>query len=446
MRHVGRRGGTGRFVRIASAGLLGLVLGALVAPTAAAVAPSPAVTIQPVTIEQVPDEPVPDEPVVVEVFWGDGCPYCEDLLDALDRLADDLSGFVVDDYEVWYDEDGRDLMFARAAELGVDVQAVPFTVIGEESWVGYSTQIERQIEAAIVGRLPGAPPTEVADDGTRIDVPLVGDVDVAGRSLLLTTVLIAFVDGFNPCSLWVLTVLLALVLHTGSRRRVALIGGTFLLVTTAIYGLFIVGVYSALSFVGALGWIRGVVALFALTFGLINVKDFFWFKVGPSMTISDEHKPGIYRQARALGRPGAALPAVMAGAAVMAAGVALVEIPCTAGFPVIWSDLVATADTSTATFALLLGVYLLVYLFDELLVFGAAVVTMRATKLQERHGRVLKLIGGMVMITIAVTILFAPDMMNTIGGVLLVFLISIAASGAVALADHVFRSRRGVTS
>ena len=433
-----------------TAALLGLALGALVAPTGAAIASSPAVTVQPVTIQPVtvqpaPDEPVPDEPVIVEVFWGDGCPYCEDLLDALDRLADDLSGFVVEDHEVWYDEDGRDLMFARAAELGVDVQAVPFTVIGEESWVGYSTQIERQIEAAIVVRLPGAAPIDLPDDdGTRIDVPLVGDVDVAGRSLLLTTVLIAFVDGFNPCSLWVLTVLLALVLHTGSRHRVALIGGTFLLVTTAIYGLFIVGVYSALSFVGALGWIRGVVALFALTFGVINVKDFFWFKVGPSMTISDEHKPGIYRQARALGRPGAALPAVMAGAAVMAAGVALVEIPCTAGFPVIWSDLVATADTSTATFALLLGVYLLVYLFDELLVFGAAVVTMRATKLQERHGRVLKLIGGMVMITIAVTILFAPDVMNTIGGVLMVFLISVTASGAVALADHVVRSRRSV--
>jgi cytochrome c biogenesis protein CcdA len=111
-----------------------------------------------------------------------------------------------------------------------------------------------------------------------IEVPLAGDMDLSGRSTLLATVLIALVDGFNPCSLWVLTVLLALVLHTGSRRRVIAIGGTFLVVTTLIYGLFIVGVYSTLGLVSAMDGIRLVVAAFALTFGLVNVKDFFWFK------------------------------------------------------------------------------------------------------------------------------------------------------------------------
>jgi hypothetical protein len=272
-----------------------------------------------------------------------------------------------------------------------------------------------------------------------IDVPLLGEVDVQGRSLALTTVFIALVDGFNPCSLWVLTVLLALVLHTGSRRRVAFIGGTFLVVTTLIYGLFIVGIYSALSFVGALGWIRGVVAVFALTFGLVNVKDYLWFKVGPSLTIADEHKPGIFRRARGLVRPGISLPAAMVGAGVMAAGVALVEIPCTAGFPVIWSDLVNAAGASRATFAVLLGLYLLIYLFDELLVFGAAVVTMRVTKLQERHGRVLKLVGGMVMITIAVTILVAPEAMDSPTGVLRVFGAALAASALVAAIDRIVR-------
>lgn len=388
--------------------------------------------------------------VVVEVFWGDGCGFCERLLDHLDELATRQPGFVVETYEVWYDADNLRYLQRRGAELGVSVEAVPFTIVaGEDSWLGFSPTIARQIDAAIAARVdtpttgdpttPGTPVPPPDGDEVIVDVPLVGAVDVEGRSLVLTTALIAFVDGFNPCSLWVLTVLLALVLHTGSRRRVAMIGGSFLVVTTLVYGLFLVGIYGALTFVSALGWIRVAVAAFALVFGLVNVKDYLWFRVGPSFTIADQHKPGIIRRARGLIRPGMSLPAAMAGAAAMAVGVSLIEIPCTAGFPVIWSDRLSAAGVSGAMFALLLGLYLLIYLVDELLVFGAAVVTMRVTKLQEHHGRALKLVGGMVMIAIAVTILVDPGIMDTPTGVLVVFGIALAASAAVAGIDRVLR-------
>lgn len=80
-----------------------------------------------------------------------------------------------------------------------------------------------------------------------IDLPLIGPVDVGGSSLLVATFLIALVDGVNPCSLWVLSILLALVLRTGSRGRVLAIGGTFLVVTTLLYGLYIGGIYGFLS-------------------------------------------------------------------------------------------------------------------------------------------------------------------------------------------------------
>jgi hypothetical protein len=106
---------------------------------------------------------------------------------------------------------------------------------------------------------------------------------------------------------------------------------------------------------------------------------------------------------------------------VLAGGVALVELPCTAGFPVIWSDLVNAAGVSGPEFAALLGIYLSVYLLDELVVFGAAIITMRATRLEERHGRALKLVGGMLMIAIGITIVTVPDALDTVGGLLAVF-------------------------
>lgn len=157
------------------------------------------------------------------------------------------------------------------------------------AWTGYSPQIRAEISAKVESCFAqGCPDSrsliDAGDSGPAVlvpamrpvaeevdavlDVPLVGKVNLIFQPLLLSTSLIAFVDGFNPCSIWVLTMLLVLVLHSGSRRRVLLVGLTFLFTTALIYGMFIAGVFSILAFVSYLPWIYWVVALFALT-GLI---------------------------------------------------------------------------------------------------------------------------------------------------------------------------------
>lgn len=101
---------------------------------------------------------------------------------------------------------------------------------------------------------------------------------------------------------------------------------------------------------------------------------------------------------------------------VFAAGAALVELPCTAGFPVIWTKLLTEAAIGGAGFAVLLAAYLLVYLSVEMLVVAMALVTMRITRLQEAHGRDLKLVGGMVMAAMAVVLLVDPSLMERMDG------------------------------
>jgi thiol-disulfide isomerase/thioredoxin len=99
------------------------------------------------------------EPVVVEVFWGDGCGYCEALLDDLDELSTRLTGFEVVTYEVWRNPANRALMEQRAAALGARAEAVPFTIVdGTQSWLGYTAAIGRQIEAAIVAAIGSTDP------------------------------------------------------------------------------------------------------------------------------------------------------------------------------------------------------------------------------------------------------------------------------------------------
>lgn len=69
--------------------------------------------------------------------------------------------------------------------------------------------------------------------------------------------------------------------------------------------------------------------------------------------------------------------------------------------------------------------------------FAVAVLTMRATKVQEKHGRLLKLIAGTIMLALAGTVVLAPDVMEDVLGATLVF----GAATAVALVVHLVASR-----
>ena len=277
-----------------------------------------------------------------------------------------------------------------------------------------------------------------------INLPLIGSIDLSVQPLIFSTLMIAFVDGFNPCSIWVLTILLALVLHSGSRFRVLLVGLTFLFTTAAIYGAFIAGVFSILAFAAYLPWIYWIVALFALAFGAVNVKDYFWFKRGLSFTIDDKHKPGIFKGFRDLMTNGRSPLALVGATILMASGIALIELPCTAGFPVIWSSLLSANDVRGLEFLTLLAVYLLVYLGIELVIFGIAVVKLRIDRFQEDQGRFLKLVGGVIMIALALVLIAAPELMSNVGAAMGVFVLAFAVTGLIVVLHKRILPRLGI--
>ena len=387
--------------------------------------------------------PIPDpDQVELIVFHGDGCPHCAAMLEFLDDLQDRHDGLVVSDYEVWYDQDNLDLFTATLAALGEEPDAVPTVVVDGVVIVGHSDAIESRIEGIVEDLLAGVEPT---DEGEFvIDVPFVGAVDVGSGSLIGATALIALVDGVNPCSLWVLSMLMALVVHSGSRRRVFAVGGLFLLITSLLYGLYMIGAYSALSVIGQRTWIRVGVALVAGTFGVLHIKE-HWTTKGPSVTIGDEHKPGLFAKMRGLADMERSLPGTLGGTAVLAVGVSLLVTPCTAGLPLLWTNLLADRGVPTSGAVALFLLYLLIFLIDELVIFGVAVLTLRAAKMQEHHGQALQLIGGTLMLTLAVAMVAAPSALESIGGTAVVFGIAGGVTAAVLAVEAWWRRRHPAT-
>jgi len=388
-------------------------------------------------------------------FWGDGCPVCDRQDVFLERLEQEHPELRIERFEVWYDQENLALLREVAAKMDFEPRGVPVTILGGRHWVGFNPQIGEEIESQLEECLEvGCPdPKEsplsaergALDETGPLRVPLLGEIDVRTQSAVLLTALIAFVDGFNPCSLWVLTMLLALVVYTRSRLKTILVGtvGTpFLLVTAVVYGGFIAGVFGVFAFVQYLGWVRALTAAIAAAFGILNIKDYVRFGQGVSLTLSAQHKRGISARIRELVRGERSLTAMVAVTAVMAAGIALVELPCTAGFPIIWSGVMVERRISGLGFAGLLGLYIAIYLLIELVVFFTAVFGLRAARMTEGYARVLKLFGGVIMLTLAFVLVFLPDTMTDLQSSMRVFGLAMIVAAGVLLTHRMVRELR----
>ena len=87
--------------------------------------------------------------VNIYLFWGNGCPHCEDFLDFLEENTDYKDLYTLNTFEVWYNQDNYNLMNEFATALDEDVTGVPFIVIGNKSFKGFSSSLEEEILNAI---------------------------------------------------------------------------------------------------------------------------------------------------------------------------------------------------------------------------------------------------------------------------------------------------------
>jgi len=407
-----------------------------------------------------------EKPVKIYMFWGDGCPHCAVAKPFFEEMAKKYPQVELKFYEVWYIPENQQKFQTMATAYGFEPSGVPTIFIGDKYWEGYIEDMEPMFEEEIkrcvalgcidsgagiieplaenVAPNPTVSPSQASNDQKSIKLPLIGEVSLEHQSLTVATLLIAFVDGVNPCSIWVLTMLLALTLHTGSRKRVLIIGFIFIAVTALVYALFIAGLFTFLTFVSFMTWIQVVVAIVALVFAIINIKDYFWYKEGVSLTIADDKKPGIFKKMRRVLDSSESIWGMIGATIVLAAGVSLVEFSCTAGFPVLWTNMLSAQNVSGTNFVLLLVLYMVIYQIDELIIFLTAVFTLKATRLEEKHGRILKLIGGVLMFTLAIIMIVKPSLLNELSSALIIFGIAFAVTALVLLLHRRILPKMGI--
>lgn len=388
------------------------------------------ITLLVLTLIQITPVNAEEQKTTMHFFWDEGCPHCTNQKPYNELLQQEFENLEIKSYEPFKNQEARTKYFELTRERGIEPRGVPLTIINDKVWQGFSQQTYEEIKKELQNTNQEEKPQE-----NIIQIPLLGMIDLNATPIIAATILIAIMDGFNPCSLWLLLFLLGILILTKSRKKMLLVGLTFLTVTATVYGLFIAGVFSIFSYVTYHKYIAIGVGLLALFFAIINIKDYFWYKKGISLTISDKHKPKLFKKIRNIMHPENSTPQMMGATALLALGVTLVELPCTAGLPMIWVNLLATHSIAGAEFLGLIIMYLLLYLGIEIMILLSAIITMNKFEFQEKHGRVLKLVSGIIMLLFGYGFVFNYNSMNSLGGLFTLILQAITITLIIIVTD-----------
>lgn len=287
-------------------------------------------------------------------FWTPTCPHCRAAKPFVEALPARLPWLRVVSLPVKDQPANARLYYETAKSLGADALSVPGFLFCRQASVGYDAAETtgeflvaelRKCHAKIVAD-PAAMTTTAnvaaqsagpaSPRGPEVVVPMFGKVGADTWSLPVLTLVLAGVDAFNPCAFFILLFLLSLLVHARSRARMLAVGGTFVLISGVAYFAFMAAWLNVFLIAGEMRVVTLGAGLLALTIGAINVKDYFWFKAGVSLSIPESAKPGLFKRMRTVAMAGSMGP-MLASTVLLAIVANSYELLCTAGFPMVYT-------------------------------------------------------------------------------------------------------------
>lgn len=342
------------------------------------------------------------ENVTIDFFYTNYCPHCAGEKVFFEKLVIDYPSVVINYYEVSANQSNIALMLGKGESLGVEVKGVPFTVIGDDYVIGWFS--EETTGAEIIRFIND----ELSNDN--IILPFIGEVDTSRASLPFVTVLIGFLDGFNPCAMWVLLFIITLLLGFEDRARMWLYGLTFIFASGVVYFLILAAWLNLFLAIGFISHVRFIVGFVALTAGFLNLKEYFSNKRGGCKVVKGERQKKIFDKISCIMQERNTVLALI-GLVALAFMVNLIELVCSAGLPAVYTQILVLNNLGGFEYYSYLLLYTLVFMFDDVFIFVVAMITLKATGVSTKYKRLSNLIGGLIIISVGLLLIFRPDLL-----------------------------------
>lgn len=372
--------------------------------------------------------------VDIYFFYSSTCQHCAAEEVALDELQAKYSNLKIHSYEVFHNDRNYDLFQDVASFLDVNVKGVPFTVIGEYHYSGYDENntkdlLETKIKyysdneyTNYVGEyldgtrttMPAKPKTENEKkaENFKVELPVIGEVETKDLSLPLIAIVLGALDGFNPCATWILLFLISMLLGMENKRRQWALGITFLTTSAFVYMLFMLAWLSFTSMMGTVNWLRLLISLIAIIGGLTNLKAYYDSRKDDGCTVIDDtRRKKMFDTIKQITREKSFVIAFV-GIMILAASVNIIELACSAGFPVVFTGILTANDLSSFQYFMYVLLYVFVFLLDDIIIFVIAMKTLEISGLSTKFGKMAHLVGGILMIIIGLLLAIKPEWLS----------------------------------
>lgn len=372
--------------------------------------------------------------VNIHLFYSTTCPHCSKERKLLNELKKEYKNIRVYEYETGSDDNSA--LYRKVADMfGLDITTIPFTIIGDAYFTGYSkTQSERKIRSVIeyysdhgyqdkVGELIGdikLPTYEIKEevdifkyledlDNKVLDIPFIGKVDTKNIALPIVTVIMGLLDGFNPCAMWVLLFLISMLLGMKDKKRMWALGLTFILTSSIVYYLFMAAWLNLTNLLNGITLLRTIIAFVALIGGAYNLYSYIKTRKETGCNVIDDKKRSkIFNKIKKFTTEKSFILALL-GIITLAISINVVELACSAGLPVMYIEILHINGLTSLEYYLYILLYILFFMIDDIIVFVVAMITMQLTGFSTKYGKLTKLIGGILLVAIGLLMLFKPE-------------------------------------
>lgn len=345
----------------------------------------------------------------INFFYSATCPHCQKEEEFLKTLKKKYPEIEIKRYEVISNPKNQKILNDFYEKYKVPKKErgwVPVTFTPDKYFIGFNQQVGKNIENCLGGCLGKEGATS-----QKLKVPLLGIIEPSKISLPFLTLVLGTLDGFNPCAMWVLIILISLLLSLRSRKKIALVGGIFIFAEGFLYFLFMTAWLNAFLWIRYVSLTRILIGVFGIAFGIWRIREFATWKPGVCKVAGYSNS-----QERIVGKMKKILEskrilAAIFGIVVLAFGVNLIEFFCSAGFPVMYTRILALQNIGAFQYYLYLFFYNLLYMADDLLVFGFALFTLHRFSFSDRYNKYSTLIAGLLILILGILLIFKPGLL-----------------------------------
>lgn len=353
-----------------------------------------------------------EDVVNIYLFYSNTCPHCAKEEKVLNQLEKEYGDKIkVFRYEVNDDVDNLLLMYDVKELLNVEgsKSGVPFTVIGKEYYVGYSEWVGNDLEKQIRHNLELDTQEETVVEKSKVNLPLLGEVSATDTAVGVAAVILGFVDGFNPCAMWVLLFIISMLFGMKDRRKMFILGFAFLFTSALFYFLSMLGINLILDFITT-DQIRDLIGIVAIIFGIYNLYVYFRDRKleDGCQIVNEKKRKTIMAKVKKI-KNARNFFIALGGIIVLAISVNMVELACSAGFPMVFNEILVANEIGGFMRIIYLLLYVFFYMIDDMVVFTISMCTLSIAGMTTKYNKLIKIIGGILMLIMGLLLIFKPE-------------------------------------